>query len=85
MEYEGRICRAPMERASYMLPVMVGCSYNKCKFCNLFRDLKYRELPLEQVEEELQRVKNCRLQFMKRAICRTDCICSCGNETVRRL
>lgn len=54
MEYEGRICRAPMERASYMLPVMVGCSYNKCKFCNLFRDLKYRELPLEQVEEELQ-------------------------------
>ncbi len=58
MEYEGRICRAPMERASYMLPVMVGCSYNKCKFCNLFRDLKYRELPLEQVEEELQRVKN---------------------------
>ena len=20
--------------------------YNKCKFCNLFRDLKYRELPL---------------------------------------
>ena len=58
MEYEGRICRAPMERASYMLPVMVGCSYNKCKFCNLFRDLKYRELPLAQVEEELQRVKN---------------------------
>ena len=49
MEYEGRICRAPMERASYMLPVMVGCSYNKCKFCNLFRDLKYRELPLEQM------------------------------------
>ena len=58
MEYEGRICRAPMERASYMLPVMVGCSYNKCKFCNLFRDLKYRELPLELVEEELQRVMN---------------------------
>ena len=57
MEYEGRICRAPMERASFMLPVMVGCSYNKCKFCNLFRRLKYRELPLEQIEAELLRVK----------------------------
>lgn len=33
MEYEGHICRAPMERASFMLPVMVGCSYNRCKFC----------------------------------------------------
>ncbi|MCI9421513.1 radical SAM protein [Sporofaciens musculi] len=57
MEYEGQICRAPMERASFMLPIMVGCSYNRCKFCNLFRHLKYRELPLTQVEEELARVK----------------------------
>ncbi len=58
MNYEGQICRAPMERSSFMLPVMVGCSYNRCKFCNLFRHLKYRELPIEQIEEELKRVKD---------------------------
>lgn len=57
MNYEGQICRAPMERASYMLPVAVGCSYNRCKFCMLFKHLKYRELPLAQVEEELKRVQ----------------------------
>lgn len=57
MNYEGQICRAPMERASFMLPVMVGCSYNRCKFCNLFRHLKYREIPVEQIEAELRRVK----------------------------
>lgn len=57
MNYEGQICRAPMERSSFMLPVMVGCSYNRCKFCNLFRHLKYRELPMEQIEKELRRVK----------------------------
>lgn len=57
MEYEGQICRAPMERGSFMLPVMVGCSYNRCRFCNLFRHLKYRELPFSKVEEELSRVK----------------------------
>lgn len=57
MDYEGQICRAPMERASFMLPVMVGCSYNQCKFCNLFRHLKYRELPMEKIEKELKRVK----------------------------
>ena len=56
MEYEGQICRAPMERASYMLPVAVGCSYNACRFCMLFRHLRWRELPLEQVEAELKRV-----------------------------
>ena len=58
MNYEGQICRAPMERSAFMLPVMVGCSYNQCKFCNLFRHLKYRELPMEQIEEELRRVRN---------------------------
>ncbi|MGP1438233.1 MAG: radical SAM protein [Treponema sp.] len=58
MEYEGQICRAPMERSSFMLPIMVGCSYNKCKFCNLFRHLKYRELSFEEIEKELLRVKH---------------------------
>lgn len=56
MEYEGQICRGPMERASYMLPISVGCSYNQCRFCMLFKHLRYRELPLEQIEGELRRV-----------------------------
>ena len=56
MEYEGQICRSPMERSAFMLPVAVGCSYNACKFCTLFKHLKYRELPLEQIEAELVRV-----------------------------
>lgn len=56
MEYEGQICRPPMERASYMLPVAVGCSYNACTFCTLFKHLTYRKLPQEQIEAELQRV-----------------------------
>ena len=50
MIYEGQICRGPMERSSFMLPVAVGCSYNRCRFCNLFKHLKYRQLPMEQVE-----------------------------------
>lgn len=58
MNYEGQICRAPMERSSFMLPVTVGCPYNQCKFCNLFRHLRYRELLAEKIEEELKRVKD---------------------------
>ncbi|OUO94661.1 radical SAM protein [Cloacibacillus sp. An23] len=56
MEYEGQICRSPMERGSFSLPVTVGCCYNRCYFCDLFKHLRYRELPLEQVEAELRRV-----------------------------
>lgn len=56
MQYEGQICRPPMERASYMLPVAVGCSYNACTFCTLFKHLQYRQLPREQIEAEMIRV-----------------------------
>ena len=49
MNYEGQICRGPMERSS---------SYTRCKFCTLFRHLKYRELAMEQIEAELARVRN---------------------------
>lgn len=57
MDYEGKICRSPFERGAFKLPVMVGCTYNKCKFCTLFKDLKFRELPQAQIEDEIARVK----------------------------
>ena len=56
MEYEGRICRGPMEIRAFMLPVTVGCPYNRCKFCDLFTDLRYRKISMKDIENELKRV-----------------------------
>lgn len=56
MRYEGQICRTPRERASFMLPISVGCPYNRCKFCDLFKHLSYRTLPFEQVKAEVGRI-----------------------------
>lgn len=56
MNYEGQICRAPMERSAYKLPIMVGCIYNKCKFCDLFKHLTFRVIPIEEVEADIKRV-----------------------------
>ena len=58
MDYEGRICRGPMERKAFMLPVTVGCPYNRCKFCDLFTDLRYRKISTYDIESELKRVKS---------------------------
>lgn len=58
MNYEGLICHPPMERSSFRLPVAVGCAYNQCKYCTFFKHLRYRLLPLEQIEEELRRVRD---------------------------
>ena len=58
MDYEGQICRPSTEKTTFMLAVAVGCSYNQCKFCTFFKHLKYRLLPLEQIENELKRVRD---------------------------
>ena len=58
MHYEGRICRPPMERGSFMLPVTVGCPYNRCRFCMLFKHLSYRAIPRREIEAELARVRS---------------------------
>lgn len=39
-----------------MLPVMVGCTHNKCKFCGLYRHLKFRVLPFDLVKNEIDQV-----------------------------
>lgn len=57
MQYEGQICRSPMERGAFMLPVTVGCAYNQCRFCTLFKHLSFRVLPTAQIEQELCRVQ----------------------------
>ena len=58
MDYEGQICRPSTEKTTFMLAAAVGCSYNQCKFCIFFKHLKYRLLPLEQIKNELRRVRD---------------------------
>lgn len=55
MDYEGVICRPPMELGAFLLPVAVGCTHNRCTFCNFYKDIDFRIIPLEEVEAELAR------------------------------
>ena len=47
MEYEGQICRSPMERGSFMLTVSVGLAFFLCAFCMLFLVVYYGVIGLE--------------------------------------
>ncbi len=59
MHYTGTIWRPPYEAASLLLEVTAGCTHHKCKFCTLYQDLpfKFRMSPMEDVECDLQEVK----------------------------
>lgn len=58
MDYEGKICRPAFEKGAFKLPISVGCSYNQCKFCCLFKYLNFKIIDDEKVFAEIDRVKN---------------------------
>jgi radical SAM superfamily enzyme YgiQ (UPF0313 family) len=53
MRYEGRIFRPPSEAESYILQATIGCSWNKCVYCDMYRDKTFRVRALEETLDDL--------------------------------
>ncbi len=54
MNYIGNIIRPPSEANSIILQVTVGCSYNKCTFCGIYKDTPFHLKTLETIDSDLQ-------------------------------
>ncbi len=53
MRYEGSVYRPPGEWKSYILQATVGCSYNKCTFCEAYKTKLYHIKPLDYVLDDI--------------------------------
>ncbi len=53
MRYEGTVYRPPSEAGSLLIQATIGCPHNKCTFCKMYKDTKFRLRPVEEIKEDL--------------------------------
>jgi len=56
MRYEGQIYRPPSEANSYILQATIGCSWNHCTYCNMYRSKRFRVRELRETLEDVESV-----------------------------
>ncbi len=57
IEYEGRVFRPPSEAYSLIVQVTIGCSHNKCTFCDMYKEKRFRVRKLEEVTADFDEAR----------------------------
>lgn len=75
MRYEGNIYRPPSEARSLLIQVTIGCSHNKCTFCSMFKDKKFRLREEKEIFEDLAMARNTYRRVDRIFLCDGDALC----------
>ncbi len=57
MQYEGRVFRPPSEAYSLIVQVTIGCSHNRCTFCDMYKEKKFRVRKIEEVKADFDEAR----------------------------
>jgi radical SAM superfamily enzyme YgiQ (UPF0313 family) len=60
LRYEGKIYRPPSEADSYILQATIGCSWNHCTYCDMYRDKAFR---VRDIDETLADIRSAAKSF----------------------
>ena len=56
LRYEEPVFRPPSEAASLILQLTIGCSWNRCTYCGMYRGKNYRVRSAEELSEEIRSI-----------------------------
>ena len=54
MRYEGPIYRPPSEARSLLVQATVGCPHNRCTFCLVYKNLRFKIRSVLEIKEDLE-------------------------------
>ncbi|NOY69893.1 MAG: radical SAM protein [Deltaproteobacteria bacterium] len=74
MRYKGQIFRPFSEADSYLLQCTIGCSHNRCTFCGMYKDRKYRIRSLDEIKEDIKMAKDHYGDIEKVFLCDGDAV-----------
>ena len=80
MRYIGNIYRPPSEAYSLLVQVTVGCSHNKCTFCNMYKDKQFRLRSPQEVLEDLAWARSHYQKVQRMFLCDGDALCLSNNK-----
>lgn len=55
LNYHMPLYRPPSEANNLIIQVTLGCSFNQCSFCSMYRDKQFRERTLDEVSQDIRR------------------------------
>ena len=80
MRYYGDIYRPPSEAYSLLVQVTIGCSHNKCTFCNMYKEKKFKVRKIDEVMEDLEWARNHYRRVERIFLCDGDALCLANSK-----
>jgi len=54
MRYEGPLYRPPSEADAFILQATIGCSWNHCTYCDMYRSKRFRVRELDEILQDVR-------------------------------